>query len=130
MEETSDPKIWSTNKSDSFIKGINVLIISGPYKGTEYIIHPRLCKSCFIGRSTGIKPRDRRVSLSEGSEFSTNHGKWKIKIGDTLCYVDTGSINCTLFKGVELKSNNQLAIEVGLEITVGTCVLSITFRYE
>ena len=74
MEKTSD-KISSTNKPNSFIKVINVLIISGPYKGISYIIHPRLRKPCFIGRSTDKNLRDRGISLPEDSEVSTTHGK-------------------------------------------------------
>jgi len=129
VEETSD-KISSINKPHSIIKGINVLIMSGPYKGTEYIVRPRLRKPCFIGRSTGKKFRDRGISLPEDSEVSTTHGKFIMKTGDTFCYVDTGSTNGTLFKGAELKSNDQLEIEEGLEITVGAGVLKMTFCYE
>ena len=44
--------------------------------------------------------------------------------------MDTGSTNCTLFKGAELKSNDELEIEVGLESTVGASVLKIIFRSE
>ena len=129
VEETSE-KMSSTNKPDSFIKGTNVLIMSGPYKGTEYIIHPRLRKQYFIGRSTGKKLRDRGITLPEDYEVPTTHGKFIMKIEDIFCHVDTGSTNFTLSKGAELKSNDQLEMKVGLEITVEASVLKITFRYE
>ena len=87
-------------------------------------------KACFIGRSTRKKFHDRGIGLSEYSKVSTIHGNFIKKTGDTCCHLDTGSTNCTLFKGAELKSNDEFEIEVDLEITVGASVLKIIFRSE
>ncbi len=109
-----------------FNNNLHVEVLSGPHEGECFLIKPRMNRTCEIGRSKGKKFRERGISLYRDSEVSTSHGKFEMKAGGKICYIDTGSTNGTSFQGEALEDNEPLLLMDGMCLCFGESNLRFT----
>jgi len=124
---SADPAVDSEEKD---ITGLEVIIMSGPHKGSTYTLRPKFRAPCYIGRSTGKKYRERGISLKNDGEASTNHAKIGMDKDGILFFADTGSTNGSFIGDVILEEGNPYHIKNGDVLMVGSSDLKMVYSYS
>lgn len=91
---------------------IHVKVVSGPYKGSDYHLHPIKRRPCLVGSSSSRKFRKHGISLPNDEMVSINQGKFELGNGGTAYYTDNDGV--------------PLLLKEGMELTVGSGVLKIS----
>lgn len=119
----------ATTSTDMSCDTIRIDILGGEYQGSTFELAPKKNLYAWVGRSQGKKFREKGISLPKDLEVSTTHGRFELRHGNKFVYVDTGSTNGSRVGGLEIEADQPIALETGMEITVGQTVMKITVPF-